>query len=297
MYPNDTRIYKDIHADSVASTSAADIQAALNNSSDGSKWAAAIGGAGNSTYVFHILANGPSEPQTTITMTTGHTNPGPLPIGQFTNLNALTGGVGDEAMEMVGKGYSTASGCKVFDGFQFAYTGTQGTYSSTGMFSAYSACISDPSANMVSEVCNSNASLSGVEIAMGVMPEELEGTAGWTQGILHATIIEDPCASNYKLCEDGTKMRLRVCGYTDYAVGGNSAGQNCVNAPNQTTYPQAYAFVMSLATYGGSNTDNGCCLNFNREYQPQSGDAGFSFTGMPTIHLIDFDELSSSDSV
>jgi hypothetical protein len=301
LYPTDARLYKDISTDAVASTSAADIQSALTGS-DGTKtsgWASALGEVGSSTYVLHVLANGPSEPQTTPTMTTGHTNPGPLPIGQYTSQNALTGGVGDESMEIIAKGYTTASGCRVFDGYDMGYIGTAGVYSSTGMWNTYSSCNTDPSSPnlMIGETCNSNVDRSGLEIAAGIQPEEFDGTAGWTQGSAHAMLIEDPCASSYHLCEDGSKMRLRVCGYTDGAVGGDAAGANCVTAPSASAYPNAYNLVMHLGQYGAFNSDNGCCFNLSRQYQPQSGDSGFSFPGMPSIHLIDFNELASGDSV
>ncbi|GAC1522252.1 MAG: hypothetical protein NVS2B8_03240 [Vulcanimicrobiaceae bacterium] len=276
MYSGDPRLTADVTNAPVSSASASQISTAA-------RWGKFNTMGDGDGYLLHVLPNASAEPTTSLTQQKSyHSFPGPFPIGQFTNQSSLTGVAGDRPMEMIGLGYSNPGGCKVFDGYNLTYIGTQGSYSSSNMWSAYSACISDPSGNMVSETCNSNASLSGIEIAAGLMPEQLAANPppGWS-GLNHALLMETPgIAGDGTISESGVKVRLHA-NYPD---------------PDPRTNPQAAKIVYAMKHYGVILSDNGCCLNIARHYLPQPGHPSIDFNDVNAvitrIGITDFDVLA-----
>jgi hypothetical protein len=319
MYQNDTRITRDISSMAVSTSDASDKAAttdAWNNFGN-------FNSLGDGPYKLHVFADATTQPQTTLHnevsgqsygsgsySQTGHNPPGqpnvPYPIGSFTNTNALTNGSGDQAMEMISQGgyagmsgHSSANGCEVIDGYYMTYIGSSASYSSSNMWAAYTACMSDPNGNMVGEVCNSNASLSGIEIAAGLHAEQIVASrpSGWS-ALNHALLAETPCSNNGPLCESSKKMRLRVCGDDDAVANDNNAGTNCVAMPNASTSPQAYAIAYALRHYGLFLSDNGCCFNIARNYTPLAGDTDMNYSQinawLTSVNAKDFDEMSSN---
>jgi hypothetical protein len=319
MYPNDTHITRDITTMAVASSNASDHTSGsqpynsyghLNSLSDGPYKLHILADASSPTTTLHDEVSGQSYGSGTYSQT-GHNPPisgnVPVPIGGFTSENALTNGSGDQAMEIIAQsgygsvsGHSSANGCEVFDGYYMQFIGSSATYTSSNMWAAYSACESDPNGNMIGETCNSNDDLSGLEIAAGLHAEQVvtPQVAGWST-LNHALLFEDACsAGNGPLCENGSKMRLRVCGVDDNVTNDANPGVNCVAMPSQSTAPQAYAIAYALLHYGGINSDNGCCYNIARNYTPLAGDTDMNYSQInsfvTSLSGADFDEMTSS---